>query len=170
MRDIEGQAVDVWIHSPGGSAEATESIVAILRSKFEDVRFIVTGSAKSAATMLVMSGNRILMTDAAELGPTDPQIMCGGPRALPAGAIIDQFARAKKEIARDSSIAAAWLPILQQYGPSLLAECQNLIKLSETLVAGSKIEGYTPPPVTDVPNTDVKVQTEEGSRDISATT
>jgi len=136
IRNINGPGVDVFIHSPGGSAEAAESIVAILRSKFEDVRFIVTGSAKSAATMLVMSGNSILMTDAAELGPTDPQEFVGNPRPSPAGSILDQFALAKKEIAKNPSLIGPWLPILQQYGPSLLLECQNHIKLSETLVAG----------------------------------
>jgi len=136
VRNIPGTAVDVFVHSPGGSAEATESIVAILRSRFEDIRFIVTGSAKSAATMLVMSGNIILMTAAAELGPTDPQELVGRPRASPAGAILDQFNLAKKQVARNPSLIGPWLPILQQYGPSLLVECKNHIRLSETLVAG----------------------------------
>ena len=135
VRNIDGPAVDVWIHSPGGSAEAAESIVGILRTKFEDVRFIVTGSAKSAATMLAMSGNRILMSDAAELGPTDPQLSLGDSRTAPAGAILGQFDRAKKEIVKNTALIAPWLPILQQYGPSLLLECQNLLKLSEKLVA-----------------------------------
>lgn len=136
VRNIDGKAADVFVHSPGGSAEATESIVAILRSKFDDIRFIVTGSAKSAATMLVMSGNSILMTEAAELGPTDPQEFIGRPRASPAGAILDQFKRGKKEVSKSPSLIGPWLPILQQYGPSLLVECQNHLKLSEILVAG----------------------------------
>lgn len=141
VRNITGKSVDVFVHSPGGSAEATESIVAILRSRFDDIRFIVTGSAKSAATMLVMSGNSIVMTDAAELGPTDPQEFIGGPRPSPAGAILDQFDLGKKQVARNPSLIGPWLPILQQYGPSLLVECKNHIKLSETLVAGW-LQGY----------------------------
>jgi hypothetical protein len=136
VRNLEGPVVDVFIHSPGGSPEATESIVAILRTKFEDIRFIITGSAKSAATMLVMSGNRILMNDAAELGPTDPQEFVGTARPAPAGAILDQFEIGKKEVAKNPSLIGGWLPILQQYGPSLLVECKNHLKLSETLVAG----------------------------------
>jgi len=136
VRNLSGQAVDVFIHSPGGTAEATESIVAILRAKFNDVRFIITGSAKSAATMLAMSGNRILMSDAAELGPTDPQMMVGNARPSPARAVLDQFERAKEEVSKNPSLIGPWLPILQQYGPSLLVECNNHIKLSETLVAG----------------------------------
>ena len=136
VRNVDGPAVDVFVHSPGGSAEATESIVSIIRSRFSDIRFIVTGTAKSAATMLVMSGNRILMSDAAELGPTDPQEIVGNARFSPAGAILDEFTRAKKEVSKNPSLIGPWLPILQQFGPSLLVECQNHIRLSETLVAG----------------------------------
>lgn len=43
IRNIESSEVDIFLHSPGGSAEATESIVKMLRSKFKIVRFIVTG-------------------------------------------------------------------------------------------------------------------------------
>jgi hypothetical protein len=136
VRNIQGPSVDVFVHSPGGSAEATESIVAILRSKFTDIRFIITGSAKSAATILVMSGDNLLMTEAAELGPTDPQEYVGNPRPSPAGAILDQFKLAKKEVSRSPNLIGPWLPILQQFGPSLVIECQNHIKLSESLVAG----------------------------------
>jgi len=136
IRNIDGNSVDIFVHSPGGSAEATESIVEILRSKFNEIRYIVTGSAKSAATMLVMSGNEILMTYAAELGPTDPQEFIGNPRPSPAGSILDQFELAKKEVSKNPSLIGPWLPILQHYGPSLLLECKNHIQLSESLVAG----------------------------------
>jgi len=135
VRNIDAKEVDVFLHSPGGSAEATESLVKILRAKFTDVRFIITGSAKSAATMLAMSGNSLLMTDAAELGPTDPQEILGTGRPSPAGAILEQFARVKKEVAKDPAAIGSWLPILQQCGPSLFIECENHIKLSEKLVA-----------------------------------
>ena len=96
VRNISGPAVDIFVHSPGGSAEATESIVSILRSRFSNIRFIITGTAKSAATMLVMSGNRILMSDAGELGPTDPQEMVGNTRFSPAGAILDEFHKSQE--------------------------------------------------------------------------
>ena len=86
--------------------------------------------------MLVMSGDRILMTNDSELGPTDPQEFVGGARPAPAGAILDQFELGKKEVAKNPALIGGWLPILQQYGPSLLIECENHIKLSESLVAG----------------------------------
>jgi hypothetical protein len=35
----------------------------------------------------------------------------------------------------DQNKLPVWVPILRQYGPSLLAECDNHLKLAETLVA-----------------------------------
>jgi hypothetical protein len=40
----------------------------------EELNFIIPRWAKSAATLLVCSGNKILMSPIAELGPLDPQI------------------------------------------------------------------------------------------------
>lgn len=133
-RNLKGDALDVFIHSPGGSAEATESVVKILRNKFKDVRFIVTGTAKSAATMMIMSGNSILMDSNAELGPIDPQVHVRG-RFSPAGSIIEQFDRATKLLAKNPDQLPVWIPILQEFAPALLVECENYIKLSKKLVS-----------------------------------
>jgi ClpP class serine protease len=57
VRGLEGDAVDLILHSPGGSPEAAESIVAVLRSQFKMVRVLVPVMAKSAATMIALSAN-----------------------------------------------------------------------------------------------------------------
>jgi len=134
IRNIKAKEVDVFVHSPGGSAEAAESIVKMLRGKFERIRFIVTGAAKSAATMLVLSGDSILMDSAAELGPIDPQVKVRG-RFSPAGSIIEQFDRAARKLKQHPSQLPVWIPILQEFAPSLLIECENFIRLSNKLVA-----------------------------------
>jgi len=133
IREIKLDEVDVFLHSPGGSAEAAESIVKMLRSKFKKVRFIITGTAKSAATMLALSGNSILMDESAELGPIDPQVRVRD-RFSPAGSIIEQFDRAADELRQDPSRLPVWLPILQEFAPALLVECENYINLSRKLV------------------------------------
>lgn len=132
IRNTKSQEVDIFLHSPGGSAEATESIVKILRKKFKTIRFIVTGAAKSAATMLALSGDGILMDTSAELGPIDPQVRVRG-RFSPAGSIIEQFERAAKELKKDPSRLPVWIPILQEFAPALLVECDNFIGLSKKL-------------------------------------
>lgn len=137
IRNIKSREVDVFVHSPGGSAEAAESIVKMLRKKFEKIRFIVTGAAKSAATMLVLSGDTILMDGPAELGPVDPQVgvrIRDTIRFSPAGSIIEQFERAAKELKKDPRQLPVWIPILEHFAPALLVECDNFIDLSHTLV------------------------------------
>lgn len=137
-RNLSGDNLDVLIYSPGGSAEATESIVSLLRARFSDIRFIIAGTAKSAATMLAMSGNQILMDELSELGPTDPQMVMirdGQTLVAPAQAIKDQFEAAQQEINADPGRLPAWVPILRLYGPSLLAECDNHLTLAKELVS-----------------------------------
>ncbi len=133
IRNIDSDKVDIFLHSPGGTAEATESIVEMLRSKFKVIRFIITGAAKSAATMLALSGNSIMMDDSAEMGPIDPQVRVRD-RFSPAGSIIEQFDRAADELRQDPSRLPVWLPILQEFAPALLVECENYINLSRKLV------------------------------------
>lgn len=135
---INDKAVDIIIHSPGGLPDAAESLVAILRNKFDHIRFIVPNIAKSAATMMAMSANEVLMDGDAELGPVDPQLVFkkgdGSIIQAPAQAIVDQFEEAQTLIGKDASKLPAWLPILQQYGPSLYKEAKNAIELSAKLV------------------------------------
>ncbi len=72
IRGLPGDGLDLVLHSPGGSAEATEGLVTYIRSKYDNVRVIVPHLAMSAATMLACSANRILMGKHSYLGPIDP--------------------------------------------------------------------------------------------------
>lgn len=131
--NIAPPAIDILIHSPGGYAEAAESIVQQIRGKYSDVRFIVPSFAKSAATMFVMSGNEILMDRDAELGPIDPQMRTQNG-ASPADSILEQFAKAQAELQADPTKLPSWIPILSPLGPSLLVDSKNALDLSKMLV------------------------------------
>jgi hypothetical protein len=129
--------LDLIIHSPGGSAEATEALVKYLRSKFHHIRVIIPYGAMSAATMLACAADTIIMGKHSFIGPIDPQVIVHtrlGIRTIPAQAIIEQFERAKKECKDDPKNLGVWLPIVEQYGPALIVECEDAIKLSKTLV------------------------------------
>lgn len=130
---IDGPNLDILIHSPGGYPDATESIVQQLRGKYSNIRFIVPAYAKSAATMLVMSGNEILMDRDAELGPIDPQMRTQNGTS-PAESILEQFQKAQTELQGNPSMLPSWIPILTPLGPSLLVDAQHAIDLSKTLV------------------------------------
>lgn len=137
IHGLTGPDLDLIIHSPGGSAEATEAIVSYLRTKFSDIRVIIPQSAMSAATMLACASNRIVMGKHSFIGPIDPQLILHtqvGVQVVPAQAILDQFELAKSEC-EDSKKLGSWLPILSQYGPALLIQCRNALELSQQLVS-----------------------------------
>lgn len=137
LSDVPSGPLDILLHSPGGSPTATESLVHLIRSSYNPVRFFVPHTVKSAATMFVLSGDEIIVSDQAEFGPIDPQLRFpheGRIANVPAQAAIDQFNRAYEEINNNPRKMTAWLPILRQFGPSFLEECHKAIALSQQLV------------------------------------
>lgn len=133
LEALDGPKIDILVHSPGGYAEATETIVEEIRRKFGHVRFIVPAYAKSAAAMMVMAGDEILIDEDADLGPIDPQMLtANGP--VPAEAIKEQFRKASEEIQNDAKKVQVWFPILQALGSGTLVQCDNAIELSQQLV------------------------------------
>jgi hypothetical protein len=138
MHGLPVGGLDLIIHLPGGSAEATESLVSYIRSKFDDVRVLVPHAAMSAATMLACSANRIVMGKHSFLGPIDPQFILQtelGRASIAAHAIEEQFALAKEECQKQPGLLPAWLPMLRQYGPALIVQCKLARQLSESLVS-----------------------------------
>lgn len=135
--NLEGNKLDLIVHNPGGSAEATEALVTFLRSKFDFIRVIIPYAAMSAATMLACSANEIIMGNHSFIGPIDPQMILPsrhGLQAIPAYSIIKQFQQAKKECKQNPRNLSVWLPIIEQYGPALLVQCEHAIDLSKSLV------------------------------------
>ncbi len=62
------------IQSLGWDPNAAEMLINTLLSKAKHIRIIVPHAAKSAATMISLAADEILMSDTSELGPIDPQV------------------------------------------------------------------------------------------------
>jgi hypothetical protein len=136
LHGLPGPSLDLVLHSSGGSPTGAEAIVNYIRTKFTDLRIIVPLAAMSAATMIACAANKIVMGKHSYLGPIDPQLRLQTPlgvQQIPAHTILRQFERAQQE-ATTPALFAAWLPMLQQYGPGLIVTCKNVIELSEELV------------------------------------
>lgn len=144
VHGLKGPNLDLIIHSPGGSVEATEALVAYLRSKFEYIRIIIPHAAMSAATMWSCSANEVVMANHSFLGPTDAQFILDtnlGNMSVPTQAILDQFELAKKDYLENPGILGVWWGMLEQYGPALLKQCMNASDLTKLLV-GEWLETY----------------------------
>lgn len=138
LHGLSGNELDLILHSPGGSPEATEQIVKYLRAKYNHIRVIVPQNAMSAATMLACSADEIIMGKHSALGPIDPQITYttveGGRFTAPAQSIINEFNQAKEEILTNPQSAPIWIRRIDRLPKGFLGICENTIKLSKVLV------------------------------------
>ncbi len=70
--------INLLLHSPGGDGTIVEKMVNMCRSHLSGqnskLRVIVPNVAKSAATVLALGADQILMGYCSELGPIDPQV------------------------------------------------------------------------------------------------
>jgi hypothetical protein len=124
------KGLDLILHTPGGSLSATQSLVDYLHKMFDhNLRAIVPQIAMSAGTMVACSCKSILMAKHSNLGPIDPHL-----RGIPAYGAILEFKRACKEVKRDASKIPIWQPIIGQYKPTFLSQCENAIKRSNSFV------------------------------------
>ena len=133
-------SIDILLHSPGGRPDATERIVGILRNKFQEVNFLIPHSAYSAATMLALSGNNVILHPSAILGPIDPQVGIptkeGLVRFVPAKSILNGFKKAKATIKGEGpGVLPAFLPLIEKYSLDLFELCEDSEKLSKELVS-----------------------------------
>lgn len=139
VHGLQGESLDLILHTGGGSGETTDAIVSYLRKKFSDIRVIIPQAAMSAGTMLACAADNIVMAKHSFIGPIDPQFILHtavGVQAIPAHAITEQFERAQKEITANPKLLNSWLPMLSQYGPALLVQCKNQTEFSAQIVEG----------------------------------
>jgi ClpP class serine protease len=126
----KAKGLDLFLHTPGGGIAATESIIDYLHKMFKkDIRAVIPQIAMSAGTMMACSSKRILMGEHSNLGPIDPHL-----NGIPAKGVIDEFKRVLKEVKADNTKIDVWKPILQQYRPTFLGQCENAIKWSQKFV------------------------------------
>ncbi|MEC9490483.1 MAG: hypothetical protein UMU04_06005 [Halanaerobiales bacterium] len=134
LHGLQGDKLDLILHSPGGALEAAEQIVNYLRNKYNYIRAIIPQNAMSAATMIACACDEILMGKHSAIGPIDPQINMGNFVA-PAQSILDEFNEAKEEVQKNPKTAPLWVKKIENYPPGFLRTCQHSIDLSRDKVA-----------------------------------
>lgn len=74
IEGLQTRDVDLLIQTPGGSVDAVEKFVSVLKNRLSSYRVIVPSWAKSGGTVIAMSSSEILLGVNSELGPIDPQM------------------------------------------------------------------------------------------------
>jgi len=133
---MEGRDLDLVVHSPGGSVEATEQIVTYLRRRYDHIRVIVPLCALSTATLLCCAADRIVMAEHSALGPIDPVINWsykGSTYSSVAQNIVNEHSIAQRNINNKKNNPILWIEKLKAYPPGLLATCKTQMQLSQSL-------------------------------------
>lgn len=124
------KGLDLILHTPGGSIAAAESIVDYLRKMFgNDIRAIIPQIAMSAGTMIACSCKCIVMGKQSNLGPIDPKY-----NGISTYGVIEEFSRAKQEIAADPRTIPIWQTIIGKYNPAFIGDCEKAIQWSNSIV------------------------------------
>jgi len=125
--------IDVYIETPGGSGETAEEIVKCLHNNFDTVSFVVSGEAKSAGTIIVLSGDEILMTETGSLGPIDAQMKIGRS-VISAYDYMEWVEGKRKEAIEKGSLNPFDATMVAQITPGELGSVFNSLKFAEDLV------------------------------------
>lgn len=133
VSNLSGSALDLILETPGGSGEAAEDIVRILRSRYADMAVIIPGWAKSAGTIVAMAADEILMGRTSALGPIDPQLLWQGKR-FSADALLEGVRKIKQEVENTGVLNKAYIPILQGISPGELQSAQNALDFAKKVV------------------------------------
>lgn len=119
------------LNSRGGDGNAAEKLLSMCKKRFsKNFTIIVPNFAKSAATMMCLGSDKIMMGYSAELGPIDPQINDGNNQFVPARSFIDGLEMVRDNV-KNGDPPEMYLSMLQQVQPQLIAICKSAIKNAE---------------------------------------
>jgi ClpP class serine protease len=133
LANLNGKEVDVILETPGGDGAIAEDIVRLLRGKYAHVAFIIPGFAKSAGTIIAMSGDELLMGQTSALGPIDAQLTWQG-KVFSAEALLEGMEKIKQEVLTTGTLNRAYIPMLQNISPGELQSAQNALDFARVLV------------------------------------
>lgn len=113
--------INLLLQSPGGDGAVVEKMVEMCRAHLSGnkpkFRIIVPNIAKSAATIMALGADSIIMGYCSELGPIDPQVqiaVSGTIQWVSAFAFVDSRDNLMDQIAKAAASNAPTLGLLQQ--------------------------------------------------------
>lgn len=136
LQDKADLDLDLLLQSPGGDIDVAEKLIYMCRNNTKSFRVIVAESAKSAATLIALGADEIVMGDTSELGPIDPQVIvttAGGQTIdRPAQSFLDGLKAIQEEVDKaGGKLSPVYFPLLQQLDPALIDFCKKAVRRSQ---------------------------------------
>lgn len=139
--------LNLLIDSPGGDGTVAEKLINLCRAYCKFFRVIIPHRAKSAATIIALGADEILMGFGSELGPIDAQVFVmnnGVPQLISAQSFIDardQLIKQFNEVIKKKEDPRAVLQQIATLDPTYIQHCEQLMGFGRDL-AGSLLRKY----------------------------
>ena len=143
--DVE--TLNVILHSPGGDGTVVEKFVSLCRAQCKKFRVIIPNEAKSAATLISLGADEIIMGPPSELGPIDAQIEIvtnGLMKYVSAQSYIDardNLLKVHAEQIRKNEDTGATMQMIATLDLPFITECEHLMDFGRD-VAKKFLEQY----------------------------
>ena len=141
-----GEKLDLLLHTMGGSGDAAEKLVRMIRRRIgqAELRVIVPEIAKSAGTLIVLGADCVVMSDMSELGPIDPQMRFADSSGLvrwhPVQNYLDAYEELSNAVNQNPNNVAAQL-MLSKLDPATVKLCQAAMERTRTCAEGLLQQG-----------------------------
>ena len=127
--------IDLILHSYGGAVDTPYKVVTLIREFCDEFAVIVPFVAKSAASMLVLGSDEVVMGPISELGPIDPLVKhpVYKDTLVPVQAVWHCLDYLQRSIVNSSDPEVASLlvtPLLDKLDPLLIGDYEKTIKAS----------------------------------------
>lgn len=128
--------IDLFLRSPGGSIDAAFKMAGYLRHFAEEhFAVIIPHDAKSAATLLALGSNELVMGESSELGPIDPRIKVqdnyGRTIQVSATAVKDALALIEELAGESAERSLKYIPLIESINLDVLGEYTRALKSSK---------------------------------------
>lgn len=127
------QPLHLMLSSPGGDGEVAVRLVRAMQARCSHLTIIVPDMAKSAATIMCLGANEIIMTASSDLGPVDPQFPING-RLVGAKEIEQAVKDAEERVAAKPDTFPLYSGLLADVNMLMIEQARAAMDRSYTLI------------------------------------
>lgn len=124
----------VLLSSPGGDGETAIRMVRSMQTRCSQLTVLVPDMAKSAATLLCLGADKILMGPAGDLGPVDPQFQIGGRSLASAKEIVAAIDEAERRVKASPETFPLFAGLLSDVNMLMVEQARSALDRTEALV------------------------------------
>jgi len=129
------QPLHVLIASPGGDGETAIRMVRAMQSRCSRLTMVVPDMAKSAATLMCLGADEIVMGPGGDLGPVDPQFQLGGRSLASAKEIVAAVAEAETRVTANPETFPLFAGLLADVNMLMVEQARSALNRTGAMVA-----------------------------------